>query len=477
MYLDKQSPELAQSSHLFFSLLTNKNVNMVDPPPQYAKNADFDVNFPGKFINSPTFINCRFNGSIFDSPAGESTNLESCGFFDCTLHNGDFRYCNFQDTIFTSKHGQSLIDICNFSYGNFIGTRFVQTTLTRNSFRGMLIDSCSFQDCQFDSSGFERSNIRNCNFVNLDFSKIVFRFCNFDNVQFSNVTIHILDLAKNSGLIEQLSKVPSEVKIFYGDGKFTSLEEALFKLPGLTPYYLSNKEYYYAINILAMQNRLEEVWALLPDAFNHVIWTKNFAALQDLCSLIARIKKYNETQLQELYNIIKKQTVPEKLPYHQLKSYSTYMENIKSILLENPHGYPSATITIGTNVLPNNMDQLAPLLKAVETNLHDLLPEVAPRIQITHHSPYDVIIFLYATLPELLRVCQMFYYTFGGLKSLKDIASSRHEKAIRQPKVPETNAIVTKKNIKKKTVSLSIRGFHYQKECETLVESVEYLIT
>ena len=72
-------------------------------------------------------------------------------------------------------------------------------------------------------------------------SKIVFRFCDFDNVKFKNVVIHILDLAKNYGLINELKKNGCDIKIFYGQNNYMSLDAALKLLPNLLLYYFNEK--------------------------------------------------------------------------------------------------------------------------------------------------------------------------------------------------------------------------------------------
>jgi hypothetical protein len=81
-----------------------------------------------------------------------------------------------------------------------------------------------------------------------------------------------------------------------------------------------------------------------------------------------------------------------------------------------------------------------------------------------------------AILPDLLRFCQVFYYTFGGVKSLKDISVSRHERVVQTKKPSPKNQSQNRK--KTKNISLAIGSFQFQyfEECALSVESVEYLI-
>lgn len=461
------------SSYKLFSSLQTKNHNSSEKPPKFAENMNYDENFQGMFIDKPIYSYCVFKGTVFERSAGESTRLNFCTLYDCNFSNCDFRYCDFENTKFESLEDTCFIRNSNFSYGTMINTQFLSTDIFGTPFREMQMESCTFKDCKFDSFGFERTTIKNSSFENIDMSKIVFRFCDFKNVSFKNVTIHILDLAKNFGLINELQLHGEDIKIFYGQNNFISLDEALAILPNLMSYYLNEKEYYYVINILMLENRYDEIWYLLEEAFEYVILCKDFATLQDLCGLVVNLNVFKQEQLIQLYNIIKIKATPNDMSNHQMKSYSSYLENIKNILLDNPQKYPTASIIIRTNVAPHNISELTPLLKAIDTNIYQTNANIIPKIQITHHSPYEIEVIFHALLPELLNICQMFYYAFGGVKALKEIMSSRHEKA------DNKNKKKTNKKLKSKNISLNFGkiNFQYHEECEEIVESIEYSIT
>jgi uncharacterized protein YjbI with pentapeptide repeats len=197
---------LADAYQLYSSFVTNGGEEAVVPPPRKAENKDFGEDFAGALIRSPLYSHCRFNQSRFKGSDAASTQLHSCGLYDCTMEDGDFRFCDFDNTTITQKHGKSHIKSCNFSYGNYINCTFAGTQIEGTSFREMLIKDTKFLDCSFDYCSFERTAIKGCTFENVDFSRITFRYCDFEDVCFDNVTFHILDLAKNYGLITQLQK-------------------------------------------------------------------------------------------------------------------------------------------------------------------------------------------------------------------------------------------------------------------------------
>lgn len=463
---------LSASYDLFSSLQTNNHSNSA--PPRYAKNQDFDSSFPGMFIYKPKYEFCRFTESNFERPAGESTVLFHCGLYDCIIQDADFRFCDFEYTTFETLEKKCIIKNSNLSYGTLLCSQFIGVDISGTPFREMVIKSCVFKDCTFNSFGFERTIIQNCSFENIDMSRIVFRFCEFDNTIFKNVTIHILDLAKNFGLINELINHGENVRIYYNNDCFMSLEEALRLLPQLLPYYLDKQEYYYVINILMLEKRIEDIITILPKAFEFNTENKDFSSLQDLCSLVVKLNICDQKQLKQLYNIITNQISANDLSYHELKSYVSYIENIKNILLDNPNGYPSAHLHFYTKIEPNEIEKTFLLVQEIENSITTNYPSISPRIQISHHSPYEIEILISALLPELLTICQLFYYAFGGIKSLKDITDSRHEKT---PKQLPLKKSTKKKKSKKVSVKIGKASFEYSKECIEDVESMEYLIS
>lgn len=466
---------LSASYDLFSSLQTNNHSNSA--PPRYAKSKDFDSSFPGMFIYKPKYEFCRFTESIFERPAGESTVLFHCGLYDCIIQDADFRFCDFEYTTFETLEKKCIIKNSNLSYGTLLCSQFIGVDISGTPFREMVIKSCVFTDCTFNSFGFERTIIQNCFFENIDMSRIVFRFCEFDNTIFKNVTIHILDLAKNYGLINELINHGENVRIYYNNDCFMSLEEALRLLPQLLPYYLDKQEYYYVINILMLEKRIEDIITILPKAFEFNTENKDFSSLQDLCSLVVKLNICDQKQLKQLYSIITNQISANDLSYHELKSYVSYIENIKNILLDNPNGYPSAHLHFYTKIKPNEIEKTFLLILEIEKSITTNYPSISPRIQISHHSPYEIEVLISALLPELLTICQLFYYAFGGIKSLKDITDSRHEKTKNTPKqLPSTKSTIKKKS-KKVSVKIGKASFEYSKECIEEVESMEYLIS
>lgn len=477
MEIDKMYLDYEESFKLFKSLLTT-GYALESYPPAKAENMSFGKEFPGGLIRKPQYTACRFIGSFFNASNGALSKFHNCEFIDSTLDNCDFRYCDILESSFSSQAESMVISNCNFSYGNFIGTIFMKTQFSGCSFRQMQLENTEFTHCSMAYSSIEQSVIKDCSFTNIDMRKVGVRYCIFEDVLFQSVTFHILDLARNYGLIQLLKKSPQDVSVAYGNGKAMSFSEALPQIKKLLPYYLETKQFYEMLNIYAAYQEVDNIIRLLPYAFDCVIKDHDFADLQDLCTLIVKFNVFTGKQLREFYAMIKQLIVPDNFPHYLRKSYNSHIENIKHILVDNPNGHPEAHILLKTDIVALDDPEMLDLLKAVETNIEAIAPGTQSSIQLTKHSPYDVLIILCGALPEILQVCQAFYYASGGMKAISDIKNSLKEHAENHSKSkrssnPDSDIQVSKK------VEFSLGKtimFKYETEYIKHVKSMEYTV-
>ena len=464
-----------EKSFKTFKMLLTTQYEVEAYPPAVAKFGNYGEDFPGSLIHKPQYINCNFLKTIFESSDGALSKFHNCSFDSCFFNNCDLRYCDIFESDFNSKLEKTKIKNCNFSFGNFIKSNFDNIAFSGCSFRQMQLEKTSFTDSQMEYCSFEQSTLKECIFKNLDFRKVGVRYCIFENTILSNVIFHILDIPRNFGLIQQLQDSNESVYVAYQNDKIMSLSEAINYLKALIPYYLETKQFYELINVYAICENYEYIQQTLPIAFKSVIQDCDFSALQDLCSLLVKLQIFTQEQLKDFYISINKLIVPDKFPYYMRKNYSTYIENIKHILVDNPYDNPEGRILLKTDIVSLDNNDMTNLLMSIETNITELAPKVNCTITLTHHSPYEILIVLYGTMPDILMVCQTFYYGLGGIKAFSDLQKSRYEKLIKRS---DTNNAKSNQTIKKR-MELSFGeffSFKYEKEFVAHIESLEYNI-
>lgn len=476
-YMEPIYNSYEKSFQAFKALLTT-DYKIEAYPPAIAENQTFGKEFPGALIHKPQYKKCIFVQSQFESSDGALSRFHDCTFNGCLFDNCDLRYCDILRSGFQDSQNKSAIQSCNFSFGNFIDSRFSYVHFSGCSFRQMQFEGSSFIHCEMQHCSIEQSSVKDCRFEDLDLRRTGVRYCTFEKTFFKDVIFHILDLSKNYGLIQQLQRAEGAVSVAYKNDKTMSLDEAICYLRKLIPYYLEKGQFFELINVYAAYEEYEEILNVLPCAFENVVTACDFAALQDLCSLVVKLKICNDDQLREFYTLIKQLIIPDKFPHYLRKNYNTYIENIKYILVDNPYDHPEANILLKTDINSLDNGDMMRLLGAIEVNVKELAPEVDSTIQLTHHSPYDVMITIFGAMPDILRLCQTFYYCLGGMKAFSDLQKSRKEKAVKTAGARQSGSEKTDQEITKR-IELSVGkvfSFKYEKDFIKHVESLEYTV-
>ena len=467
-----------EKSFRAFKALLTTDYKIEAYPPAVAENQTFGKDFPGALIRKPQYNNCIFVESRFESSDGALSRFHDCKFNGCLLDNCDLRYCDILRSDFQAVPQESTITSCNFSFGNFVDSHFLYTCFSGCSFRQVQFEGTSFDHCKMQHCSIEQSSIKDCRFRDLDLRRTGVRYCIFENTTFEDVTFHILDLPRNYGLIQQLQKSDRPVSVAYKNDETMSLDEAIRYLRSLIPYYLERNQFFELINVYATYEEHEEILNLLPLAFENAVTACDFAALQDLCSLVVKLKICTDKQLREFYTLIKQLIIPDKFPHYLRKNYNTYIENIKYILVDNPHDQPEADILLKTNIDSLDDGDMLRLLGSIEENVMELAPAVDSTIHLTHHSPYDIVITLIGAMPDILRICQTFYYCLGGMKAFSDLRKSKKEKTIKNVEIRQSGCEKSDQEVAKR-IELSVGrvfSFKYEKDFIKRVESLEYIV-
>lgn len=470
-------PNQFEKSFATFQSLLTTDYRIESYPPRFAKDTIFGKEFPGAHIHKPQYTNCIFVESSFISSDGAQSIFHQCKFNDCLFENCDFRYCDIFKTRFYNVKKEVEILSSNFSFGNFIETSFNNINFVGCSFRQMQFEYTSFIDCNMEFCSLEQSTISNCNFQNIDLRRVGVRYCTFKNNNFDSTVFHILDLARNYGLINELKNSPKDVLVAYGNDKLMKLDEAIIKLQDLIPYYIETNQYYELINTYVVHNKFQSVFDVLPKAFKDVINSCDFSSLRDLCSLIVNLKICDEKQLREFYNLITQLIIPDKFPHYLRKSYNSYIENIRHILLENPHDYPEADLLFKTDIDSLENSDMLNVIMAIETNIKSISPEIDVTIKLTHHSPYEILITLCGIMPDILSACQIFYYSLGGTKAYFDLKRSKKEKVSNKNLINNNHDLNDESSSKRIELSIGKSfSFKYEKEFSKHIKSYEYTI-
>lgn len=440
-------------------------------PPKKAENSDFYSDFLGSMIQRPSYSFCRFHKSPFIASNGAYSFFNNCDFYDCFFKDTDFRYGYFEKCRFIQQESFK-IEGTGFNYSSFSENKFQNIRINGCSFRYMEIVNTKFKKCEMKNSSFEHCNITNCTFEDMDLRNIGIRYNTFSNVTFKNVIFPILDMTCNFDLLKEFQCQPDAIRFSMGNNNVISYFEALQLLQRLIPYYIETKQYFHVINILWLNKDQENFKIILPIILDYSVKNNDFETLKNICSLIVKTGMLDDEHLRDVYIKIKGNVIPENLPPHLYKSYNFYMESIKNILYINPNNDPVLQISLETDISSNDISELMPILETIENSIKEISPTLYPRIELIHHSPYDILIFLCGHQDYLLQIAQIFYYTIGGINCLNKMFNPKHGKIAKGDSIEyeEVNSVF----------ELSVKGFiniNIKKNIKGHTKTVEHHIS
>lgn len=440
-------------------------------PPKEANDRDFGSDFPGSLIEKPRYTDCRFYNSQFKASNAAFSIFKNTYFYDCFFEDSNFNYSDFENCMFEKKKDFSIFGT-GFNFSQFCNCTFKGINIKGVAFRDINLQNCYFTNCTINNSSFERATIKNCKFERMDLRNIGIRYCRFVNVKFDNIVFPILDLTNNIGLFSILEECSDNMRFSLGYKKEVTLTEAKTLLLSLIPYFEGTEQYFQILNIFLLNGDIKKIISLLPMALEASIRKSDFDALQNICQFIADSNLFSKNQMANFYNSIYSLIDPAKLSFNMQKGYAVYIDNIRKMLIENPYNYPCARIHLVTEINIETLDAVPLVLSDIENLIAKVNSEISPIIQLTHHSPYEFLILLYGLLPDLLLICQTFYYAFGGVKSFSDIKNSKHEKTTSKSDGKD-DIIVQEKTT---DFEFSLGPIHLRKETKKVVKKMEYTI-
>ena len=469
MNMDSNNITFEESLNLFieFSVRSKEATYM---PPMIANDRDFGSDFPGGLIQKPRYTDCRFHSSEFMASNGAFSTFNRCHFCDCNIEGANLNYCDFRSCNFISNE-KFLVSNTGFNFSQFLNVSFDGIIFEGISFRDILLKGCTFSNCNMKNSTLERAVIRDTKFKDIDFRYIGIRYCQFENVEFENVVFPILDLPNNIGLADIFEKNSNSVRFSLGYHKTVTFEEAKKLLLLLIPFYQETKQYFPILNTYLINNQYEDNNKLFQTAIENSLKECDFDTLYNICKLVSHINLFDKHQQAEFFQLIKSQINPNGFPYNIQKGYIHYMDEIKDILIENPNNLPRADIELITTIPSNKPEELTPIIAEIETIFSEVSPNTSPYIQISHNSPYKILIFFYEHLNEIESICKIVYYSLGAAKLFSELQKYKKSKIV------NSNLSSNTYKDKQTETSLVLGPIRFSRKTKEKIKSAEFCIS
>lgn len=441
---------------------------------------DFDESYNTNVINKSTFLNCRFIETPFIGVSSAYTSYKGCTFKDCKTQNTNFTFCDFSLCHIYGTDKLSNWIANDFSYSMFSGSKlkkifFEGTPFYQAIFDNATLEEVSFKHCCFDSVIFNNASIQN-----IDFSNIELLLCNFENANIINSKFTIIMLLNNFGLLP-IYLNSNEIKIVSGEDKIMTKEEVLYTIKNLIPLFWANHDFFPLCNIYLYLYEFDIAYKTLLECLEISIKEFDFMQINQLCKLAVYSYKFPTKHLNDVYKFIDNKIDTRVLSYSDARKYLRCNDEIKYLLQINPQQQPILYLSLKTDA--NNTDELGKLLKSIEKAIREIDEEINPIYNIQHHSPYEIILTICATVSTLLPIAQFFYYINGGLKSGHDLLAGRKKRDNNDEVVTkdnnDTSHLKREVHTQKKTISIGNFNISFTSEdikTFQLINDVTYVI-
>ena len=191
-------------------------------------------------------------------------------------------------------------------------------------------------------------------------------------------------------------------------------------------FYSYHQEFFPLANILLAFQRYNEALGALMQGIRSAAIQHDFRMCKYYCKLLTENGQFDDNTLKNFYQSLCETISISSLSEAQHYQYLQHMPEIRAMLVENPAGYPYATLMLKSNIADQSSRQVSILLAGIDTFLHlNGSTLMNPSISISHNSPLVFVINLCGTPVGILATTALILAAIGGVcKNFNEIAQA-----------------------------------------------------
>ena len=366
--------------------------------------------FKASFWNECDLTNASGNGTIFWGN----------DFYNTLLNNATFQYCNFSHDIFEKCSLQG----SNFSNSTFLYTAIQDSTIYSCSFVGTEFNSGIIRNTDISSSNFELCCFRKTLLENLDLRQLTLNYAFFDDVKMNKVCLPFLQLPYTFNGLQYAFETDDNITISSHSALRQKIELNEYKnlIHEFTVFFSSKDEYFPLTNCYLVQNKINSAVTCNETGVKTSVEKHDFRSLYFYCIQATQILNLSREKRGLLYSQINKILSDTHLTGGEYHQFFLYFPKIKRLLFDTPNNHPVMTLTIHTNIDPNDYSKLSLLLRALDTATRECGVNLdSKHVEIRHNSPNIIDFFASGILPDLVTNFQLIYGTIEPI--ITDLAN------------------------------------------------------
>lgn len=366
------------------------------------------------------FTSGIWNQCDLTNASGNGTVFRYNDFEKSLLNNVSMQYCSFTKDIFLR---------CSFLGSNFANSTFTYCVIQNSkiygcSFLGAEFCSGILRDTEISSSNFELCRFRNIILEKLDLRELTLNYAFFENVTMKDVCLPFLQIPYTFNGLQYVFDTSDDIRISSHDPSVKEIGLAEYKnmLDDFVVFFHEKNQYFPLTNCYIVQGAMKQAELCNETGIKKSAMLHDFRSLYFYCVQAAQILKLSRERRGLLYaeiNAVLSNTSLTEGDYHQ---FYIYFPQIKRLLFDTPNDNPVMTLTIHTNIDPEDYKKLAILLSALETATQECgLTLDSKHVEIRHNSPNIVDFFSSGSVYDLIANLQAIYFVLRP--AIADIAS------------------------------------------------------
>lgn len=351
-------------------------------------------------VKEAFFINTSFTGSYFSEVTYLNTNFDESNMQYCQFIHNKLQYIDIHSS--------------NLSYSNFFNTTFDHVDFRGSTVAEILFEQCIFIDCTFTSSMLENTVFIQCTFNNVIFKNTNVEYMEFKNCKFKNVILPMAQAPYVFGLFHSMENHDNEIKLL-ADSKTISLDEYKTLREALIIYYTSISEYFPLANMYIASGEFNMAYDCITYGMEHAIVQRNFRMLKFFCKQAKQKNIFSYNKLKELYVLIETYVAKQNFNMYEQRNFIYNIGEIRSILLENMDNFPTARISLQTNIDSSESEKIIQAIEYIDTVIVNSCTQKVSHIEYHHNSDANFVINISANYLEIILLVNILITLSGNV--------------------------------------------------------------
>lgn len=434
---------------------------------KYAYGMRYTEPFQKLRIQNSNFENCTFRAA-FERTNLSGSRLNNCTFEKIEIANSNFQYSNLKNceikdcTIEGSNFADCYLDNVSYSNNLFVGNNFSYTHFNK----------CNISGGELLSTSLEFSIFTDSTFRDLRLANLSMEYSEFDNVHMNNVILPFAQLPFIFNGLDYILNTNDKIAISANmkDCKSISVEEYVETFNDWKIFLFKKSLYFPLSNILLAEGNKEEALECILCGVIMTICNSDYRTLKYLCKLAAAHPCVSKSDCLKVYRRIKELIDSNLLNNEQYYNYMIHMQDIKNILVENPKCNPQLSVSLQTNILPEERKKLMYIVEFLDSIItKEYFGIDSKTISMKHNSPYEILLIVIGSIFILKEVTELIKTIISGIKvTTEDIISIRsicnYKSQSDKLDIEIKKATLEKERLEAEKLSLEIEQF--QKEMQ-----------